>query len=93
MRQLLRHLRGKVIVIWDRGNMHRGDPIRQLLRDYPRLSIEELPPYAPDLNPVEQVLSRDTKFDRGIATPSLIGPVHASLIIGVSHPRPGPARG
>jgi transposase len=55
VRQLLRHLRGKVILVWDRGNMHRGDPIRQLLRDYPRLSIEELPPYAPDLNPVEQV--------------------------------------
>jgi transposase len=55
VRQLLRHLRGPVIVIWDRGPMHRGDPIRQLLRDYPRLSIEELPPYAPDLNPVEQL--------------------------------------
>lgn len=46
VRQLLWHLRGKVILVWDRGNMHRGDPIRQLLRDYPRLSIEELPPYA-----------------------------------------------
>ena len=55
VRQLLRHLRGQVILVWDRGNMHRGDPIRQLLRDYPRLSIEELPPYAPELNPVEQV--------------------------------------
>jgi transposase len=55
VRQLLRHLRGKVILIWDRGNMHRGDPIRALLRDYPRLTIEELPPYAPELNPVEQV--------------------------------------
>jgi transposase len=55
VRQLLRHLRGEVILIWDQGNMHRGEPIRQLLRDYPRLSIEELPPYAPDLNPVEQL--------------------------------------
>jgi transposase len=55
VRQLLRHLRGEVILIWDRGNMHRGDPIRQLLQDYPRLTIEPLPPYAPDLNPVEQL--------------------------------------
>src|SRR5512144_57408 len=55
VRHLLRHRRGKVVLIWDRGNMHRGAPIRQLLRDYPRLSIEELPPYAPELNPVEQV--------------------------------------
>jgi transposase len=55
VRQLLRHLRGQVILIWDRGNMHRGEPIRQLLRDNPRLTVEELPPYAPDLNPVEQL--------------------------------------
>lgn len=55
LRPLLRHLRGPVIVIWDRGNMHRGPAIRQLLADYPRLTLEALPPYAPDLNPVEQV--------------------------------------
>ncbi|MBV8318836.1 MAG: IS630 family transposase [Planctomycetaceae bacterium] len=55
VRQLLRHLRGKVVLIWDRGTMHRGDPIRGLLRDYARLTIEEFPAYAPELNPVEQV--------------------------------------
>lgn len=55
VRQLLRHLRGKVVLVWDRGSNHRGDPIRDLLRDYLRLSIEELPAYAPELNPVEQV--------------------------------------
>jgi len=27
--------------------------IRQVLHDFPRLSLERLPPYAPDLNPVE----------------------------------------
>lgn len=55
VRQLLQHLRGPVIVIWDRGNMHRGTEIRQLQDDFPRLTLEFLPPYAPDLNPVEQV--------------------------------------
>jgi transposase len=55
LRHLLRHLRGKVIVVWDNGPVHKGEPIRQVLRDYPRLSIEWLPPYAPELNPVEQL--------------------------------------
>jgi transposase len=55
VRQLLKHLRGPVIVIWDRGNMHRGPAIHQLQEDFPRLTLEFLPPYAPDLNPVEQV--------------------------------------
>jgi len=53
LRYLLRYLRGKVIVVWDGGPMHKGDPIRAVLHDSPRLHLERLPPYAPDLNPVE----------------------------------------
>jgi putative transposase len=57
VRQLLKHLRGPVIVVWDRGPMHQGPDIRQLQQDYPRLHFESLPAYAPDLNPVECVWS------------------------------------
>ena len=53
LRGLLRHLRGSVIVVWDGGPMHKGEPIRRVLDDYPRLTLERLPPYAPELNPVE----------------------------------------
>jgi transposase len=53
LRDLLRHLRGRVIVVWDNGPMHKGEPIRRVLARYPRLQIEWLPPYAPELNPVE----------------------------------------
>jgi transposase len=55
LRQLLRSVRGKVILIWDRGTMHKGPEIRQVLQDFPRLSLEWLPAYAPELNPVEQI--------------------------------------
>jgi transposase len=61
LRQLLRHLRGNVIVIWDGGNMHKGEPIRQVLADYPRLRLERLPAYAPELNPVEYLWNQ-TKY-------------------------------
>jgi transposase len=57
LRDLLRHLRGRVIVVWDRGPIHRGDPIRRVLAAYPRLTLERLPAYAPELNPVEQLWS------------------------------------
>jgi transposase len=50
---LLRHLRGRIIVVWDNGPMHKGEPIRRLLARHSRLQIEWLPPYAPELNPVE----------------------------------------
>ena len=57
LRDLLKHLRGKVIVVWDNGPMHKGPAVRQLLKQFPRLSLEWLPPYAPDLNPVEALWS------------------------------------
>lgn len=55
LRDLLRHLRGKVVVVWDRGPHHRGPAIRAFLRRNKRLRLELLPPYAPELNPVEPV--------------------------------------
>jgi putative transposase len=45
-----------VVVVWDRGTMHKGGPINDLVeRTEGRLILERLPPYAPRLNPVEQV--------------------------------------
>jgi transposase len=53
LRHLLEQHRGPVIVVWDGGPMHSGDAIRAVLADFPRLSLEKLPPYTPELNPVE----------------------------------------
>jgi putative transposase len=46
--------RTPVIVVHDRGNMHRGEPVEGLLADHDRLiGFEPLPAYAPELDPVE----------------------------------------
>lgn len=55
LRDLLRHLRGAVIVVWDGGSNHKGPLVRELLSRYPRLHLERLPAYAPDLNPIEMI--------------------------------------
>jgi transposase len=55
LRHLLRHLQGHVTVLWDCGSPHKGEPIRALLRQHPRLRVESFPPYAPELNPDEGV--------------------------------------
>jgi transposase len=57
LRELLRHLRGAVIVLLDNSSTHQGQPLRQLLRRHPRLHIEHFPSYAPELNPDEGVWS------------------------------------
>jgi hypothetical protein len=51
---MLQELDGRFVVVWDGGTMHRGDPIRQLTSHFAdRLSLEDLPPWAPTLNPVD----------------------------------------
>lgn len=56
LRLLLRHLRGPVIVLWDRGRTHRAKETQRFLaRHRRRLEIQWLPAYAPELNPDEHV--------------------------------------
>ena len=55
LRDLLHHLSGPVILLWDQGGIHKGPVIRQVLHDHPRLRVEYFPKYAPELNPAEQV--------------------------------------
>ena len=57
LRELLRHLRGSVIVLLDNSSTHHGAPLANLLRRHPRLHVEHFPAYAPELNPDEGVWS------------------------------------
>ena len=55
LREVLRHLRGNMIALLDNSNTHRGQPLVELRRAFPRLRLEYFPPYAPELNPDEGV--------------------------------------
>ena len=57
LRVLLRKIRGKLLVIWDGAPIHRGQPIKDFLRAgaAKRLHLEQLPGYAPELNPDEGI--------------------------------------
>jgi transposase len=57
LRELLRHVRGQVIVVLDNSSTHQGKPLQQLLRQHSRLHSEHVPSYAPELNPDEGVWS------------------------------------
>jgi transposase len=61
---MLRDMVGRFVLIWDQGTMHKGDPIRQLTSFFAnRLSLEDLPPWSPTLNPVD-FLWGWLKYDR-----------------------------
>lgn len=57
LRHLLRHIPGRLLVIWDGGMIHRGQPVKDFLQTEAgqRLWLERLPSYAPELNPDEGV--------------------------------------
>jgi transposase len=57
LRVLLRKLRGPIILIWDGSPIHRGQAVKDFLRRgaAKRLHLEQLPGYAPDLNPDEGI--------------------------------------
>lgn len=57
LRQLLRHFKGPIVLLWDRLPVHRAAGLQRFVAKHPRLHIEYLPPYAPELNPVEYAWS------------------------------------
>jgi putative transposase len=56
LRHLLRHVRGRIILVWDNVKPHQSAAVRRCVQDCrQRLSVEYLPAYAPELNPDEWV--------------------------------------
>lgn len=55
VRCIRQRLRRRLIVVWDRWNVHRSAARRLQTRCPATVQIEWLPAYAPDLNPTEQV--------------------------------------
>ena len=48
-----RQMPGKIILIWDRASIHTSKKTKAYLRNQPEIFVEELPAYAPQLNPEE----------------------------------------
>jgi transposase len=57
LKHVLRQIPGKVLVIWDGSSIHRCKAVKKFLKDgaASRLRLEQLPGYAPDLNPDEGI--------------------------------------
>jgi transposase len=55
LKHLIRHAGPRLLVIWDGSPIHRRAAVTEFLASAPGrgVRVERLPPYAPDLNPVE----------------------------------------
>jgi transposase len=64
LRELRRRLRGPFTVVWDRHKIHsRAKAVKAYLAEHPEIVVEDLPAYAPQLNPDEWVWGW-TKYGR-----------------------------
>ena len=55
LRHLLRHIQGKLLVIWDGSPIHRRAAVGEFVaQTRGAVRIEPLPGYAPDLNPWDE---------------------------------------
>lgn len=57
LKHLMRQIEGKLLVVWDGSPIHRSKVIKKFLSDgaAARVRLEQLPGYAPDLNPDEGI--------------------------------------
>jgi len=55
LRQLRRQVRSPLVLVWDRLRAHQSASVSQFLERTSSLHTVLLPPYAPELNPVELV--------------------------------------
>jgi len=58
LQPLLHPLRGPVVLLWDRGPIHRRKLVQDFLHRRPRVHPDYFPAYAPELNPAEYVWNR-----------------------------------
>lgn len=67
LRVLLRKMSGKILLIWDGSPIHRSREIKAFLKRgaAKRLHLEQLPGYAPDLNPTEGIWNYLKRVEMG----------------------------
>ncbi len=52
-----RNLRGPITLLWDMIEIHRAKPVINYVAKHHTVRVEYFPPYAPELNPVDQIWS------------------------------------
>lgn len=57
LQHLLHHIEGDILIVWDNLSAHKSHLVQDFIAGHDRLEGLHLPPYAPDLNPVEWLWS------------------------------------
>lgn len=64
LKHALSQMPGKLLIVWDGSPIHRSKALKEFLKGEAaeRLGLEQLPGYAPDLNPDEGIWKHLKKY-------------------------------
>ena len=93
LQHLLRQAGERLLVVWDRSPIHRRAAVQAFVAGVggARLRVEFLPPYAPDLNPVEWLWRRLKRVELRNLVCLDLEELHAEFHLGVGRVRRKPA--
>lgn len=90
-KELRRHVKGRLILVWDRLPAHRAKKVKVFLDTQKHwLTVEWLPGYAPELNPVEYLWSAAKAKDWANLYVDTIGEVEVNIRKGTRRFRRNP---
>lgn len=61
--EICQQVPGPITILWDRFSIHSSEPVNRYLERHRRITTEEFPAYAPELNPVDNAWFY-LKYDR-----------------------------
>jgi putative transposase len=67
LRQLVRRVRGPIVLVWDNHPIHQRKLVQQFIARHPRLHVFQFPAYAPELNPAEGIWTQAAEALAGTA--------------------------
>jgi transposase len=87
LQQFHKYHRRKVIIIWDRSSVHRA-ATAFFEREHPDwFEFEELPSYAPELNPIEECWNHTKHADLPNFIPDDLDHLHAAVTEAITNQR------
>ena len=86
LQQILRKVKGPIVLLWDRHPMHRRRTVQEFLATQTRLHVYYFPVAAPDLNPTEFLWTQLTEYLAGTA-PHNRQELQAQVFAGIARTR------
>ena len=86
LKQILRLVRGHIVLVWDRHPIHRRALVKEFIRTQKRLHVFEFPVAAPELNPAEYIWTQTKEFTAGTA-PHDAYELQSNVFAGISRSR------